>query len=102
MTQSLLIRPLFEIAWVLLLHLSLMMSTWHFSLTGLMPWFSVLEAFKMQQSNYSLAVILHEGHRLYLAKLIIAQFYEEIRSIVTKSQNNESIILRGPMWFLQL
>ena len=55
----------------------------------------------MQQQYYPLAII-HEGHRLCLAKLIITQHYEEIGSIITKLQTNESINLGGPMWFLQL
>ena len=56
----------------------------------------------MQQRYYLLVVMLHEGHQLCLSKLIIAQLYEEMRFVVNKLQNDNSINPGGPIWFLQL
>ena len=39
---------------------------------------------QMQQRYYALVVMLHEGHQLSLSKLIIAQLYEEMGSLMTK------------------
>ena len=49
-----------------------------------------------------MAILLHEGHQLCLAKLIIAQLYEKMGSIVTRLQQDDSINLGGPIWLLQL
>ena len=46
---------------------------------------------RMQQRYYALAVMLHEGHRLCLAKLIIDQLYEEMGFVVAKLQKDDSI-----------
>ena len=69
-------------------------------------WLNAVEfcsrSLQMQQRYYALAIMLHEGHRLSLSKLIIAQLYEEMSSIVTKLQHNHPINPGDPMWFLQL
>ena len=56
----------------------------------------------MQQWFYPLAAMLHEGHRLCLTKLIIAQLDEELGLVETKLQHNDSINPGGPILFLQL